>query len=369
MVAESAFFKKIHLHLEAQLPFAAYRKPHENILHSIFQKDDALHTVTDFTESGFFFAPFDHHEKAILLPRSATEYKIYMIKHHSNPIPKTPLTHIRKVNAEAKEKYLQLVEKAVTAIKNNHFKKVVLSRKEELPCHHTNPIAIFKNLLHYYPTAFCYVWFHPKVGLWLGATPEMLLKIKDNQIETMSLAGTQLFEGTLNVAWSEKEKEEHQWVTDFIVNTLHPLTDELNIAKTETVKAGNVLHLKTKITARFQPSTFNFQQLLEALHPTPAVCGFPKEEAKQFILKNEGYNRTFYTGFLGEVNCLNFNNNPHPLIKNCTAELFVNLRCMQLQPHKAIVYGGGGITKDSNPEAEWQETVSKTQIMLNAIAN
>src|SRR5690606_3892745 len=140
----------------------------------------------------------------------------------------------------------------------------------------------------------------PKVGLWLGATPETLVNIDGQRLTTMSLAGTQKYNGTLEVNWTSKELNEQQLVTDFIVHSLHPETSgsvgNISLGKPETVKDGNLVHLKTTISATFN-SKINFKQLLTNLHPTPAVCGLPKDAAKQFILKNENYNREFYTGF------------------------------------------------------------------------
>ena len=109
--------------------------------------------------------------------------------------------------------------------------------------------------------------------------------------------------------------------------------------------------------------------LINKLHPTPAVCGLPKEEAKDFILKNEGYHREFYTGFLGELNMPA----EEGIKDNKSTSLFVNLRCMKIQPHSkggnnsAIVYIGGGITKDSDPENEWKETVAKSEVMKKVL--
>ena len=90
------------------------------------------------------------------------------------------------------------------------------------------------------------------------------------------------------------------------------------------------------------------KNLLNTLHPTPAVCGLPKEAAKSFILRNENYDRTFYTGFLGEINI------------NLVTDLFVNLRCVEIEEGFAKVYVGGGITEESIPEKEWLETHFKT---------
>ena len=162
-------------------------------------------------------------------------------------------------------------------------------------------IKTFKKLLANYPNAFTYIWFHPKVGMWLGATPETLVQIKDNNFKTMSLAGTQVFNGTTNVSWHPKEIEEQQFVTDYITDKLISICNKTAKGTVETIKAGNLLHLKTMISAQLKPETalINF---IDALHPTPAVCGLPKLLAKQFILKHENYNREFYTGFLGELN-------------------------------------------------------------------
>ena len=101
--------------------------------------------------------------------------------------------------------------------------------------------------------------------------------------------------------------------------------------------------------------------LIRALHPTPAVCGLPRENAKQFILENEQYNRSFYTGFLGE---LNFQKNK---TVSESSSLFVNLRCMNIIDKKVSIFVGGGITKDSNAKKEWEETVSKSKVMKRVL--
>ena len=92
-------------------------------------------------------------------------------------------------------------------------------------------------------------------------------------------------------------------------------------------------------------------EIVKALHPTPAVCGYPTEKAREFILANESYDRQYYTGFCG-------------LVEENKLDLYVNLRCMQLKEGKAHLYVGGGITKDSNPESEFAETQHKAQTML-----
>ncbi len=178
----------------------------------------------------------------------------------------------------------------------------MLSRVETLLLKETDPVRLFKRLLNSYPSAFVYLWYHPEVGLWLGATPETLMRIEGNRFETMALAGTQQYKGTIDVSWGDKEKDEQNIVTNFVVEALKNKVNDLDIMPTETIKAGNVLHLLTKIKGTINFEKLSLKQIISALHPTPAICGIPREESKQFIFKNENYNREFYTGFLGEIN-------------------------------------------------------------------
>jgi isochorismate synthase len=192
----------------------------------------------------------------------------------------------------------------------------------------------------------------------------------------MSLAGTKKFNGTIDVIWESKEKEEQQIVTDYIVRSLQTSVSNLRISEIKTVKAGNVLHLKTDITAQLKLDSLNLKRIIQNLHPTPAVCGFSKEKAKQFILESENYDREYYTGFLGELNFKkkksrnsnrqNVEKNAYASIKNIT-NLFVNLRCMQLNRNEVTIYVGGGITHDSIPENEWEETVSKSGVIKSIL--
>ena len=368
------FFNQIETHYSNELPFVVYRKPNASEVKALLQQTNDLHFTKDFNEQGFLFSPFDDAEDSVLMPLEQSEN----ITTSQQPIiPAQTGIHSQIENniSESKNFHINLVKKGVEAIKNEAFKKVVLSRKEDASLTETNPISIFKKLLNKYSSAFVYCWYHPKVGLWLGATPETLIKIEGKQFSIMALAGTQNYNGKLDVVWQDKEKDEQRIVTNFIVDSLKSSVDNLKISETETVKAGNLLHLKTMISARLKPTT-NLKNIVSVLHPTPAVCGFPKDIAKQFILNNENYNREFYTGFLGELNFetksaprsgkRNIENRAYAVNKKST-QLYVNLRCMQIKNSKAIIYVGGGITESSNPEHEWEETVSKSLVIKNVL--
>ena len=89
-------------------------------------------------------------------------------------------------------------------------------------------------------------------------------------------------------------------MTDFIVDSLQDQSTSLKISEPYTMRAGNVMHIKTDIQGKLKAGA-GLKEMIEILHPTPAVCGFPKEPARQFLLKNEGYDRECYSGFLGRV--------------------------------------------------------------------
>lgn len=363
------FFQKIESQLENKLPFVAYRKPNEEMVNTIFQKDNQLHHLHDYTETGFVFAPFDSDSPAVLLNLdelfSSTDLPIVTKEIFQE--------HAEEVDVEQKSLHLNLVKKGIAEIKAGSFDKVVLSRNIEVDSE-TPPLSLFKTLLHQYERAFCYLWYHPKVGLWLGATPEILLTMQNRQLTTMSLAGTQNYANDENPQWGNKELEEQQLVTRYILNALNGKISNMKQTPTETVQAGNLLHLRTKISGNVRQE--NLKAIIEALHPTPAVCGMPKLETKAFILAEEKYNRQFYTGFLGELNFKeersrnnrprNTENSVYRSISKSTT-LFVNLRCMQVINDKIKIYVGGGITKDSDPEKEWKETVAKSKTMLKVI--
>jgi isochorismate synthase len=318
--------------------------------------DDSLFYVDDFTEKGFVFAPFDNQQKAILFPEDTSEFISEDFSFDTIDFKEREFS----TNEVSKEYHIKLVDKTIEEIIYNGLKKVVISRKEALEITDFNLIKIYQKLLQSYKNAFVYVWFHPKVGLWFGATPETLLNIEDNIFKTMSLAGTQVYKDTQNVVWKSKELEEQQLVTDFIESQLEGISSNLKIDKKETIKAGNLLHLSTRVTGTLNENS-TLKTLIRALHPTPAVCGLPRENAKQFILENEQYNRSFYTGFLGE---LNFQKNK---TVSESSSLFVNLRCMNIIDKKVSIFVGGGITKDSNAKKEWEETVSKSKVMKRVL--
>ncbi|MEP0265754.1 chorismate-binding protein [Dokdonia sp.] len=368
-MTNTSFFEHITNQFDDVLPFVAYRKPGESHLYGFYQETDVVHYLENFEESGFAFAPFDECQKGILIPETYAIQCEYIATDSSETVQEFILP---KEDQTDKEIHISLVQSGIDEILENGLKKVVLSRKRTFPNTLTAPITIFKKLLQTYANAFVYIWYHPKVGLWLGATPETLLSVKNKRVYTMSLAGTQKYTNASNIIWGTKEIEEQQLVTDTIVSRLEPLVQEIIVGTVENHQAGSLLHLKTAISAKFDETKVTLQSIIKALHPTPAVCGLPVDDAKAFILENEHYDRSFYTGFLGELNITrettrsrtrrNVENLAYRSVKKST-HLFVNLRCMERTAAGTHVYVGGGITAASIPDAEWEETVHKLGTM------
>lgn len=388
MTEAQEFFRRLEDQLHKDLPLVAYRDISltNGNTRMLLQPKLSWKEKEEKPESGFIFAPFDATKTSYIIGEESAEIRetIYpepgeepeWASENQNNFPPELLTDTDQKTHE------DLVQKGIDAINKGQFKKVVLSRVENVETQ-LSAIEIFKKLLHKYEQAFVYLWFHPETGIWLGATPETLLKSEHNKFNTMALAGTQPFKGTTNVSWGAKEIEEQQIVTDSILQSIRSVYSE-RVVESEpyTVKAGNLLHIRTDITGYFQQKSdgeselLNLKQLINALHPTPAVCGLPKETAKNFILEHELHDREFYSGYLGEFNMKkeikrsrnkrNQENQAYGAVSRQTC-LFVNLRCMKLEEGNANLYIGGGITRDSHPTHEWEETVNKSYTIKSVL--
>jgi isochorismate synthase len=388
--SRKAFFQTI---LQNQLSFACWRLPQTEDRNWIIDtRSEPLNVKLDLEESpaGFAVSPFLNKElkqtwfiKAEIQGRF-TEEGIEFDDNSSKNSPNAEkfwLDFQQKIHhsldndfkeflkkspdfiTRDKSFHLNLVEGGIESIQKHLFQKVVLSRCKSVdyPAEF-EPLEIFQKLCEAYPTAFCYFFHIPQVGTWMGASPETLISTDKNRIfRTVALAGTQLHQPkqkTSEALWSQKEIEEQALVSRYIINCFKKLRlREFEEEGPKTVIAGNLLHLKTSFWVDMEAT--NFPQLgsvmLELLHPTSAVCGMPKDAALDYILAHEGYNREFYSGFLGPVNI------------DGESHIFVNLRCMQLTASEVLLYAGGGITEDSIPEKEWQETEIKCNTMLKIL--
>jgi len=212
----SALYADIQSHLERQLPFVVYRKSGENDVHSFLQNDDSLYQLTTYNASGFVFAPFDTKDKAIIIPSEKSKlYQAVLPAKVEDQNKDKSVLEVNQVHKNDKLTHIKLVNIGIEAISKGSFAKVVLSRKETVALECKDPLKTFRRLIHNYPNAFVYCWYHPKIGTWLGATPETLVTVRSRDFFTMALAGTQPYTTTTEVDWGTKEIEEQEMVTAF----------------------------------------------------------------------------------------------------------------------------------------------------------
>ena len=225
------------------------------------------------------------------------------------------------------------------------MEKIVCSSSFNVKINSSSIIEYFKNLLQFNNDAFCYLFFHPETGIWVGASPEKLISLNNGLLTTYALAATKK---EINQNWSDKEFREQKIVEEQITNDLSQYCNSIENGILQTIKAGSIYHLKSVLKAKTKKSSFD---LINILHPTPAVAGTPKKEAINYIKDKETYDRSFYTGYMG-------------MIDDNFCDIYVNIRCAKITDENLAVYVGGGITKDSNPLDEWHEILNKSQTML-----
>lgn len=382
----------LHAAIEVRLPIALWQLPKSGELHLLVAFEEAKKGAKiDLEEvgSGFSFSPFDVNADPLFInkhfycsfnregnhidtqltnefySRKEAFLNAFYIHLDALALEKTPFHKIQRTNKliNSPSDYLALVALAIKEINNDQFSKVVPARQIEITLKpEFDLLETFLKLCFTYENAFTSLVSIPEIGTWLGATPEVLLEVDaSKKFKTVALAATQkrdLNKSTGETAWTQKEIEEQAMVSRYIINCFKKIRlREFEEKGPKTVTAGNLLHLKTDYTVDMDAT--NFPQLgtvmLELLHPTSAVAGMPKENVLPFLENNEGFDRAFFSGYLGPVNV------------NDSSNIFVNLRCMQLFEDSAFLYAGAGITEDSIPEKELKETELKFNTLLNII--
>ncbi|EOZ99308.1 Isochorismate synthase [Indibacter alkaliphilus LW1] len=376
----------IALQLQQGNQFAIWRKPKSGFIQVLIDKTGKTKRVPLHLEElkpGFIVHPFEDQEdqKAFYLEAN-TYFKIDLnipFEEQMEKIDQLPNLGNEPIKSDGLQKYfvpesatpwtktseecgksgfIELVNKSLKAIKNGELSKIVPARIKKIRLNESfELVTAIKNLLEAYPNAFVNFFHIPGVGTWLGASPEILIQTKGDSFYTMSLAGTQKATGDnplKNVAWTQKEIEEQALVSRYIVDCFKKIRlREYEEHGPKTVVAGNLLHLRSDFNVNMNST--NFPQLgsvmLELLHPTSAVCGMPRKEAFQFLRDHESFDRSIFAGFIGPVN-----------VEDETS-IYVNLRTARLLEGNAILYAGAGVTEDSDPEQEWEETEMKCEII------
>lgn len=267
----------------------------------------------------------------------------------SNSRQLSPIAYI----ATDKNDYLQKVSSLIAKLKCRGG-KTVISRTTIGSAAGVDWCKVAEQYFEKFGNAFAYLYYMPETGAWLGASPELLLSHdkSSNQVSTMSLAGTRPA-SVHEQPWDDKNIKEQQLVTDFIVNTLKSNGLCVNVGEVATLNYGTIEHLCTRISATM-PNDLTFLDLANKLSPTPALAGYPREDALAEIAQIERHDRRCYGGYI-YIN------------DAARAEAFVNLRCVSFDNDRWCIYTGGGITADSNPTSEWLETEAKASALLSLI--
>ena len=330
-----------------------YRLPGTSEVHFVGGKI-TRNSIDNVAGNGFVIAPFYDQQKELWHIENTLHHML--IDHDFSKLDSGFEPFYKVINNESvgsKESYEKLVSDIIIEIENGTMKKAVPARAKKISIEKTfSPFTLFESLLKSYPNAFVYVLSTPQNGTWIGCTPEKLLQVDNNQISTMSLAGTKKTGDNDNQNFSEKETEEQDIVTRYIDDILRKFCTSVVSEGPHSISAGNVTHLATNFKGELKREYIgNYMPILKDLHPTPAVCGIPLNIARNFLLENEEFDRSLYSGFMGPVSTYK-------------ADIFVNLRCMQLFNKSALLYAGAGVVSGSIPEKEWLETEEKMNTLL-----
>lgn len=342
--------------LSEKHPFVLYRFPKSKTLNYLrIGKTSILdHTFSGLKNKGFIFAPFKpspSHPVCFFEPELE---KTFPSDIEFSVKPDALFTIDSDFKTTSREKYGSTFKQFMSILNGEgNIRKLVLARKFFLGTNTVvDPGQIIHNLNKAFPNSFLFLVNHPNLGVWCGATPENLLTIDHDKGKTVALAGTQKIEDMSPLTWTNKEFEEQNLVEIFIEKKLSELTEHFEKRGPDTVFTGSLAHLCTYYNFTINPS--RTVELLKALHPTPAVCGLPKRESIRIISETEGFNREFYAGFMGPVS-----NNGESL-----TDVYVTLRCFKLCKQGLEFFIGGGITKQSDEQKEWEETENKLESIL-----
>lgn len=330
--------------------FVLYRMPQDDVCHGLMQ-NGAVEQLEDISllngKAGFVFAPFRIDSKNPLLLLKPEERICFSLKAEQD-FDRTITEEVSPLS----ESYSACFASFLQELCEGECRKLVLSRRARIGREEGfSVLRAFRAACCRFEFSYVYLFYTPETGFWLGCTPEILLSGGQGAYHTVALAGTQsLQQGELPQQWDDKNRAEQNYVTEYILSQLarKGICAEKN--GPYPVRAGALAHLKTDVHFALAAGE-GLGDLLKLLHPTPAVCGVPKEKAFQFILEHETTPRTYYTGFLGWLD------------PQGQTDLYVNLRCMQMLPDAFVLYAGGGILSSSQVEDEWQETEKKMGTM------
>ena len=348
--------------------YAIYRLPHETHATLVQQTDGDPAELLSCAElngrSGFVVAPFEvRADQPVLLIRPDTVETFDVSVGRGGECAMSPTDHApASGRLSVSPTYAVDFANFHSQLELGAFRKIVLARcADETIADDVDPMQLFRRACRLYPRMFISLVSTPQSGLWLTATPEILLDGGGGTPwRTIALAGTMQLEGEQlqgegeTARWSTKNIQEQRFVATYIAECLEQFTGDFREEGPYTARAANLVHLRSDFTFTL-PAADRLGDLLQALHPTPAVCGLPKRDAFRFIIGNEHTPRRYYSGFMGLLDPLR------------QTHLYVSLRCMNISGRQCHLYAGGGLLRESTVEQEWLETESKLETMRQVL--
>ncbi|MBI9033947.1 MAG: chorismate-binding protein [Bacteroidales bacterium] len=347
--------------MSGECAFALYHIPGSDHFSFISGDAEELKETGFIQKKGFILHPFDIDSESpvfVIPSNDVQELSIHEVENmnlSSDHLFSKGDLEIEFEKEDDYKSYFKRISKFISEMNADKIQKAILSRIHIRYKRLDNPLHLLVNLAKKYPQAFVYLVHIPGKETWMGASPETLIKLDNDRLQTVSVAATKSVDEDRE--WTPKEFEEQLIVTQYIENIFQNNNMRLTKEGPSDYIAGNLLHLKTFFDVELADNPFLIEKIIAELHPTPAVCGFPKDHSKALITSTESHKRKYYAGYLGPVN-----------IESKT-HLFVNIRCMKLLADRQILYIGGGITKLSEPDKEWNETIIKSQTLLDVLDN
>ena len=346
--------------------YALYRFPHEDTAHRIEQvkgEPEELAACGEIDgQQGFVMAPFVPSADQPVIIIRPDSMSCFDISHTNTP---HTASHARTIDETSeRQRYAIDFRNFHSQLLDGCFSKIVMARCSHMTAaSDISPEQLFARACQLYPRMFVALVSAPRCGTWLMATPEILLRGGHDEWQTMALAGTMRLHGDAldfdtpngrtteaDILWSMKNRFEQRDVADYIEECIEQFTPDFTSCGPYTVRAGDLVHLRTDFRFRIGDGT-RIGDIINSLHPTPAVCGIPKRQTQEFIIDNESVPRHYYSGFAGPLNI------------DGQTSLYVSLRCMRIDGRDSYLYAGGGLLADSNEADEWSETQAKMDTM------
>lgn len=347
MIFDDIIVSAVNKSLEMNIPFALYIFPGDNT--PVFFANPSYPQSDSLGARRFIIAPWLAPYRSARVIADKCDAAALMAMHIDNPLRAADVPDVATTDKAA---YLEGVGSVVRRLGRDGG-KTVISSVIRLDYEAVDVVSAASGYFSIHPEAFCYLYFTPDTGLWLGASPEIIYSFdkRRGKFKTMAFAGTRPVE-MRDRPWDVKNIDEQRIVADYIADRLSACSVKFVEKPVITVDYGNIQHLCTFFEGEADASMT--ETIVDSLNPTPALAGYPTATAIDEIARVESYGRDCYGGVVG-------------VDDSGATRVYVNLRCARLSAWSAILYVGGGITAASVPEDEWTETRLKSKLLKSVI--